>query len=65
MAADDKTRPFIHGDTADGWDPVPGFTGVHYHPGGVVQRVSKIPGGGGLSGDFQSDDPRLGPGEEG
>jgi hypothetical protein len=55
-----SSAPFIHeGHAADGWEAVPSFSGVHYHPGGVVQRVSKIPGGGGVSGDIQSDDPRL------
>jgi hypothetical protein len=59
----DSPNPFPDGTSATGWGTSNSstFSGVHYHPGGVTQYVSKIPGGGGLTGDIQSDDPRLRP----
>jgi hypothetical protein len=62
----DAPGPFPDGSSASGWGSSNSstFQGVHYHPGGVTQYVAKVPGGGGFSGDYQPDDPRLRPEEE-
>jgi hypothetical protein len=62
----DAPHPFPDGSSASGFgrSNSSSFSGTHVHSDGTVQRVAKVPGGGGLSGDFQPEDPRLRPEED-
>jgi hypothetical protein len=48
----DAAHPFPDGNSASGWGTSNSstFHGVHTYPGGDVQHVARVPGGGGFSG---------------